>query len=399
MNEALYNQTADKFKQHYGTDHTATAYAPGRVEVLGNHTDYNEGLVLSAAINMGIFCLAAPSPDNTCRIVAGDLMQEASFELTDLTPDPDNMWANYIKGVFVKLREREQSKITTAFNLLFFSNVPLGAGLSSSAALEISSGLCFSSLYDVSVPKLDMALIGQASEHEYAGVMCGVMDQISSIFGKENHLIKSDFRTLEVENAIEAYQRIIDLKNTFKLVWDNELGKAYLYTKNYDKSIEMLENSKVFSYDQGLFLAFAYLKKNNQKKFKEQFHKWISEDLEKSFERHYYMRHINLLFSEKEAKLIIDLWDKYHDKYFEMDKYKFYCVLYKQHYLKTYMTDDLLDDDDFEIPQKLNRSKFEYLSSVYLHLNKKTMIGDANDDDYEKYFELRDLLFADVIYG
>ena len=203
----------------------------------------------------------------------------------------------------------------------------------------------------------------------------------------------------EVENAIEAYQRIIDLKNTFKLVWDNELGKAYLYTKNYDKSIEMLENSKVFSYDQGLFLAFAYLKKNNQKKFKEQFHKWISEDLEKSFERHYYMRHINLLFSEKEAKLIIDLWDKYHDKYFEMDKYKFYCVLYKQHYLKTYMTDDLLDDDDFEIPQKLNRSKFEYLSSVYLHLNKKTMIGDANDDDYEKYFELRDLLFADVIYG
>ena len=201
MNEALYNQTADKFKQHYGTDHTATAYAPGRVEVLGNHTDYNEGLVLSAAINMGIFCLAAPSPDNTCRIVAGDLMQEASFELTDLTPDPDNMWANYIKGVFVKLREREQSKITTAFNLLFFSNVPLGAGLSSSAALEISSGLCFSSLYDVSVPKLDMALIGQASEHEYAGVMCGVMDQISSIFGKENHLIKSDFRTLEVENA------------------------------------------------------------------------------------------------------------------------------------------------------------------------------------------------------
>jgi galactokinase len=201
MNEALLKQTADKFKQHYSTDHTATAYAPGRVEVLGNHTDYNEGLVLSAAINMGIFCLAAPSPDNTCRIVAGDLMQEASFELTDLTPDPDNMWANYIKGVFVKLREREPSKMNTAFNLLFFSNVPLGAGLSSSAALEISSGLCFSSLYDVSVPKLDMALIGQASEHEYAGVMCGVMDQISSIFGKENHLIKSDFRTLEVENA------------------------------------------------------------------------------------------------------------------------------------------------------------------------------------------------------
>ena len=203
----------------------------------------------------------------------------------------------------------------------------------------------------------------------------------------------------EIDNAIKAFQRLIDLKNTFKHVWDNELGKAYLYTKNYDKSIEILEKSKVFSYEQGLFLAFAYLKKNYQKKFQDQFHKWISEDLEKSFNQHYYMRHINLLFSEKEAKLITDLWDKYHDKYFEMDKYKFYCELYKQHYLKTYMTDDLLDDDDFEIPEKLSRSKFEYLSSEYLYLDRKTMFDDASDEDYDRYFELRDLLFADVIYG
>jgi galactokinase len=200
INQELFDQGAAKFNEWYSTGHTHAAYAPGRVEVLGNHTDYNEGFVLSAAINMGIFCLATPSPDNTCRIVAGDLMQEASFNLDDTSVDPDNMWANYIKGVFVKLREREPQKINRAFNLLFLSNVPLGAGLSSSAALEISSGLCFSSLYDVSVPKLDMALIGQASEHEYAGVMCGVMDQISSIFGKQNQLIKSDFRTLEVKN-------------------------------------------------------------------------------------------------------------------------------------------------------------------------------------------------------
>ncbi len=200
QNQKLYEETARKFKEHFGSEHTATAYAPGRVEVLGNHTDYNEGLVLSAAINMGIFCLVAPSPDNTCRIVAGDLMKEATFELDDTSVDPDNMWANYIKGVFVKLRERLPEKIDSAFNLLFFSNVPLGAGLSSSAALEISSGLSFCALYDFTIPKLDMALIGQASEHDYAGVMCGVMDQISSIFGKQNQLIKSDFRSLEVKN-------------------------------------------------------------------------------------------------------------------------------------------------------------------------------------------------------
>ncbi len=166
--------------------------------MLGNHTDYNEGFVLSAAINMGIVCLAAPSPDSTCRIVAGDLMEEASFDLSDATPDPDNMWANYVKGVFVKLRER--GEINSGFHALFFSNVPLGSGLSSSAALEISSGLCLSSLYGIDLPRLDLALIGQAAEHEYAGVKCGVMDQISSLFGKEEHLVMSDFRTLEVKN-------------------------------------------------------------------------------------------------------------------------------------------------------------------------------------------------------
>jgi len=200
INAELYNETARKFKEHYGIDHTVAAYAPGRVEVLGNHTDYNEGLVLSAAIDRGIFCLAAPADDGICRIVAGDLMKEASFELGNTEVDPDNMWANYIKGVFVKLSEKMPEKINGAFKLLFFSNVPLGAGLSSSAALETSSGFCFSALYDFTVPKLEMALIGQWSEHNYAGVMCGVMDQISSIFGKKNQLIKSDFRTLDVEN-------------------------------------------------------------------------------------------------------------------------------------------------------------------------------------------------------
>lgn len=203
----------------------------------------------------------------------------------------------------------------------------------------------------------------------------------------------------EIDNAIEAYQRLIDLKETFKLVWDNELGKAYLYTKDYDKSIEILEKSTVFDYQQGLFLAFAYLKNGSQNKFKDQFNKWISEDLEKSFERHYYMKYINSLFSEDEAKLIIDLWEKYYDKYSNMDKYKLYCELYKQHYLQTCMKDDLLDDDDFEIPPKLSRSKFEYLSSEYLYLDRKTMFGDSSDEDYDKYFELRDLLFGDIIYG
>jgi len=113
--------------------------------------------------------------------------------------DPDTMWANYIKGVFAKLVPHVRNG--KGWNGLFFSTVPLGAGLSSSAALEMSAALGFCGLYGIQRPLLELALIGQAAEHEYAGTKCGVMDQISSLFGKEGHLVKSDFRTLRVETA------------------------------------------------------------------------------------------------------------------------------------------------------------------------------------------------------
>jgi galactokinase len=188
-----------QFAEHFGRCHTVTAYAPGRVEVLGNHTDYNEGYVLSAAINMGTCFMAAPSPDNTCRLVAGDLMKEVTFDVTSRTPVKKPSWSNYVKGVFVKLHDR--NKAGTGFWGMFLGNLPLGAGLSSSAALETASGLALASLYGMDVPKLDLAKIGQAAEHEFAGVKCGLLDQISSLFGRENHLVMSDFRTLKAENV------------------------------------------------------------------------------------------------------------------------------------------------------------------------------------------------------
>lgn len=199
INKTVFESVAKKFAEHYGKPHTVAAYAPGRVEVLGNHTDYNEGYVLSAAINMGTFFLAAPSPDSKCRLVAADLDQEATFDISSVTASTEMSWANYVKGVFAGLAKK--GDIKNGFWGMFLGNIPLGAGLSSSAALEISTGLALGELYGIRVHKKNLAKIGQAAEHKYAGVKCGLLDQISSIYGKKNNLVMTDFRSLDVENV------------------------------------------------------------------------------------------------------------------------------------------------------------------------------------------------------
>lgn len=196
VNEEIYGQVASGFASHFGVAHSVAAYAPGRAEVLGNHTDYNEGYVLSAAINLGTFFVAAPTSDNTCRIVAGDLMEEESFEITSLSPSAAGSWSNYVRGVVAGLRGQEE--IPNGFLGMFLGNVPLGSGLSSSAALEVSTGLALSALYDMDISRPCMARICQTAEHEYAGVKCGLLDQITSLFGHEDQLVMTDFRTLEV---------------------------------------------------------------------------------------------------------------------------------------------------------------------------------------------------------
>jgi galactokinase len=179
------------------------------VEVLGNHTDYNEGCVLSAAIDYGTFFLATEIEGEVCRVVAGDLMEEAEFSLVSPEPNPKVSWVNYVMGVAVQLYQRggvlgsrcSRSGGCRPFAALLLGNVPLGSGLSSSAALEMSSALALCLLYGLSVPDLELARIGQRAEHEFAGVRTGLLDQISSLNGKKNNLILSDFRSLEIQNV------------------------------------------------------------------------------------------------------------------------------------------------------------------------------------------------------
>jgi len=205
----------------------------------------------------------------------------------------------------------------------------------------------------------------------------------------------------DTNNGVKTYQKIIDRKDTFEFIWDNHLGKAYLFTRNYIKAIETLKTSNTIDYDQGLFLAFSYLKNGEKKEAKESFDKWISKNLEKSFDKYRYKTYMENLLSDEEKKFIEGIWNKYYEKYSKMEPYQLYCKLYKQHYL-TYLTsesdEDDFEDEDFEIPPKLNKSKFEELKNEYLYLDRKAMFGEMSDSEYDKYFELRDLLFADIIF-
>jgi len=198
INADIYDQLAGLFRTHFGRSHELAAYAPGRVEVLGNHTDYNEGFVLSAAINFGTFFVLAPRKDKTCRLIAGDLIEEVTFELDNLAPNRSAPWANYVIGVVSGLHET--IPIDSGFDGMFLGNVPLGAGLSSSAALEMSAGSALSALYDINIDKLDLAKIGQKAERDFAGTNCGLLDQISSLFARKDNLVMSDFRSLEVQD-------------------------------------------------------------------------------------------------------------------------------------------------------------------------------------------------------
>jgi len=198
VNRELLKQAVGDFQKKFGSPHTVSAYAPGRVEILGNHTDYNDGFVLSSAINFGIFFLAAKSKEKESRIFAGNMESESRFSINSIIPSQNERWANYIKGVLAGLSQIK--KPDSEFNALILGDIPLGSGLSSSAALEIASGLALARMFDIKTDNITLAKIGQKAEHDFAGANCGLLDQISSIAGKEHKLVFTDFRTLEIKN-------------------------------------------------------------------------------------------------------------------------------------------------------------------------------------------------------
>ncbi|HEY5895398.1 MAG TPA: galactokinase [Chthoniobacterales bacterium] len=176
-----------------------TAYAPGRVELLGNHTDYNEGVVLSAAIDRGITITGEASGGSLISLQSAD--REVTIDLANGLPEPlaTNTWANYLLGVVRGLLEAGYP--VAGFSAKISSTLPTGAGLSSSAALEVATCLFSEKLFGFSLSPLDRAKLCKRAENVFVGVNCGLLDQVSSVFGAENAAIFLDCRAETVANV------------------------------------------------------------------------------------------------------------------------------------------------------------------------------------------------------
>jgi galactokinase len=193
----MEQKIAEQFKKIYPqSSPPLIVRSPGRINIIGEHTDYNEGFVLPAAIDKAIYVAISARNDNEIHLYAGDYDATHIVTVDTLAPS-DKQWPNYILGVTDQFQKRGHA--IKGFNLAIDGDVPLGAGLSSSAAVECATAFALNELFDLQISKLEMVKAAQLAEHTFAGVMCGIMDQFASMFGKKDHAIKLDCRSLDYE--------------------------------------------------------------------------------------------------------------------------------------------------------------------------------------------------------
>ncbi|MDP5252551.1 MULTISPECIES: galactokinase [unclassified Vibrio] len=187
------------FEQIFNYSPSHFIQAPGRVNLIGEHTDYNDGFVLPCAINYQTLVAAAKRNDSKVRVISVDYGNEIDeFDLHEtILFQADKMWANYVRGVIKCLMDRGYT--LAGVDIAISGNVPQGAGLSSSAALEVVIGQTFKALCDLSISQADIALNGQQAENDFVGCNCGIMDQMISAKGQKNHALLLDCRSLETE--------------------------------------------------------------------------------------------------------------------------------------------------------------------------------------------------------
>ena len=194
MSAPLAQAVLAEFKQHFGYE-PLLVRAPGRVNLIGEHTDYNGGYVLPAAIDKEAIFAVGLNGGVEIRLMAHDLGETFTWANAAEVSPCDTPWANYLLGVVAQLQQRGVA--VPGFDCVFGANIPVGAGMSSSAALECGLAFALNQLLRAGLELMDLALVAQKAEHTYAGVQCGLMDQFASLFGREGQVVRLDCRSLE----------------------------------------------------------------------------------------------------------------------------------------------------------------------------------------------------------
>ena len=246
---------SSSFETHYGEAPALIAHAPGRVNIIGEHTDYNEGFVFPAAINFGTWVAATKRADNDIVVTAMDYEnQQNQFSLSDINYDEEQGWANYVRGVVKVLKEAIPD--FGGANLLVTGNVPQGAGLSSSASFEVAILKALSALYELPLDGVQAALLGQKAENTFVGCSCGIMDQLISAMGNEGMAMLLDCQSLAIEHSPlpDSHQIVIINSNVKRGLVDSEYnlrrqqceqGASLLGVSSLrEATMEMLEGAK-----------------------------------------------------------------------------------------------------------------------------------------------------------
>lgn len=228
----MKEKISKKFQELFNT--TGSFYtSPGRINLIGEHTDYNGGFVFPGAIDKGMLAEIKPNGTGKVRAFSIDLDDYAEFGLTE-EDAPKASWARYIFGVCREIIKRGGE--IQGFDTTFAGDVPLGAGMSSSAALESTYAFALNELFDLNIDKFELAKIGQSTEHNYCGVNCGIMDQFASVFGQKDHLIRLDCRSLEYK-----YFPFDPESAGYKLVLLDSVVKHELASSAYNKRRQSCE--------------------------------------------------------------------------------------------------------------------------------------------------------------
>ena len=231
MNKKLLKEVRQSFTKRYAAE-PIMVFSPGRINLIGEHTDYNDGFVFPAAINMGISLAIQKSDAKLSKVYALDKEEIHEFSLENMQPLKEGSWKNYILGVVSEIQKLGIS--LENFNISFAGDIPGGAGMSSSAALENSVVFGLNELFNLKISKQEMILISQKAEHNYAGVKCGIMDQYASMFGENKSALLLDCRTIKSKSFK------IDFKN-YTLLLVNTNVKHDLSESAYNDRREVCE--------------------------------------------------------------------------------------------------------------------------------------------------------------